>query len=121
MISIDKVIENLESLSYPVFTIDFGKPLRFSEGKGLMIPGIGDNEPFQKLRDIILKGIIQNPRIPTPHITLMHPGNSTCTDSDFRIIGQIQLPNKFVFTKISLIEKEENTKWKILREFELRR
>ena len=119
LLSIEKIIENLENLHYPIFTIEFSRPLRFSEGKGIMIPNMGDNEPFQKLREIILKGIIDNPRKPTPHITLMHPRNSTCTDSDFHNIERIQFPTKFVFRKISLIEQEENRRWKILREFEL--
>ncbi len=117
LVAIEKVIENLKSLYFPTFTIDFGSVQRFSEGKGVMIPAIGDNVQFQDLRALILKGVINNPGKQEPHITLMHPRNSTCTDSDFRKIEKMKLPTKLEFSKISLIQQEENSKWNILKSY----
>jgi len=48
----------------------------------------------------------------------MHPRNSTCTDQIFDTIKQISLPQRLLFTKISLIEQKIGKKWHILSEFE---
>ncbi|AEE54176.1 2'-5' RNA ligase family protein [Haliscomenobacter hydrossis] len=116
---IDQVIQNLQRLNQDSITIDFGPVIRFSEGKGVLIPAIGPNESFQQLRANILQGIIENPRLPEPHITLMHPRNATCTDEIFAQIAQYSLPRKITFKKISLIEQEIGMKWCILDEFHL--
>ena len=115
--AIEKVIENLENLRYPTFMIEFGGVQRFSDGKGVLIPGIGHNESFQALRALILKGVVNNPVKQEPHITLTHPRNSTCTDNDFSKIEKMKLPDKLEFTKISVIQQEEKSKWNILKSF----
>lgn len=117
---IDAVMRNLIGLNHGPITIEFGNMVRFSEGKGLMIPALGDNEPFQKLRAYILKGIIENPRKQEPHITLMHPRNSICTDAIFEQVKAHKLPHKIEFNKISLIEQEMGKQWHILEEFDLK-
>jgi 2'-5' RNA ligase len=117
---VDEVIRNLIGLNRGPITIKFGNMVRFSEGKGLMIPALGDNEPFQKLRAYILKGIIEHPRKQEPHITLMHPRNSICTDAIFEQVKAHKLPHKIEFNKISLIEQEMDKQWHILEEFELK-
>lgn len=99
--------------------IEFGEAVRFDNGKGLLLPGKGDNTEFQDLRRQILRGIIANPRIQEPHITLMHPRNSTCTDNIYRLIGKAKLPCKLEFKKISLIEQQDGGQWRIVQEFEL--
>ena len=117
---IDEVMRNLIGLNHDPITIEFGNMVRFSEGKGLMIPAFGDNEPFQKLRAYILKGIIEHPRKQEPHITLMHPRNSICTDAIFEQVKAQELPHKIEFNKISLIEQAMGKQWHILEEFELK-
>lgn len=117
---IENVVLNLTKLELNYITIDFGNVTRFSDGKGVFIPAIGKNEQFQKLRETILQGIIEEPRKHEPHITLMHPRNSTCTDSIFNKIEKMELPSKITFTKISLIEQKNEKKWSVLREFELK-
>ncbi len=117
---IDEVMRNLIGLNHDPITIEFGNMVRFSEGKGLMIPAFGDNEPFQKLRRYILKEIIEHPRKQEPHITLMHPRNSICTDTIFEQVKAHKLPHKIEFNKISLIEQEMDKQWHILEEFELK-
>jgi 2'-5' RNA ligase len=117
LIPIDKVIHNLEKLTFDGITIDFGAVIRFSDGQGVLIPSIGENEDFQNLRKQILEGIIENPRRQEPHITLMHPRNSTCTEAIFEEIKQIKLPKSVIFRRICLIEQELGGKWEIVKEF----
>lgn len=117
---IDKVIERLTNVDHSYISMQFGPAVRFSDGKGVLLPAIDNSEQFQKLREVLLLGTIPNPRKHQPHITLMHPGNSTCTDSLFEQIIRYKLPGRLVFTSISLIEQEERSKWKILRVFDLK-
>lgn len=115
----EKVILNLTRLRHGRITIDFGAPVRFSGGKGVLLPAIGTHESFQQLRERILQGIIEKPRTYEPHITLMHPRNAACTDELFEQIERCVFPDKIEFRKISLIEQETGKKWNVLEEFEL--
>lgn len=115
---ISKVLENIKALEYdrPI-VINFDSVERFENGKGVWLPASTDNHPFQELRKKILKGVIDNPRQHRPHITLMHPGNSTCTDDIFHSIKQCRLPNRLWFDKVSLIEQKQGGRWTILDEY----
>ncbi|MEP7371842.1 MAG: 2'-5' RNA ligase family protein [Chitinophagaceae bacterium] len=118
--SVEIAMQNLGKLNYSWITIDFGAAVRFSKGKGVLIPSYGDNEQFHQLRGFILKGTTKNPQWYEPHITLMHPRNSTCTDGIFQQIEKVGLPVKLTFRKVSLIEQEEKSKWNVLKEYELK-
>ena len=100
-------------------TIEFGKPTRFDNGRGLLLPAAIDNTEFYGLRRKVLAGLTDNPKKQEPHITLMHPGNSTCTDNIFELIQEIKLPTKLEFKKVCLIEQSNGEEWIILQEFEL--
>ena len=117
---IDQVLLNLENLYSGCITIAFGDVIRFSDGKGILIPAQKDNETFQQLRAKVLDGIMEQPRIHNPHITLMHPRNATCTDEIFDLIQKKTFPKAISFRKISLIEQKIGMKWNILKEFELK-
>ena len=114
----EKVLANLNNLSQPKIVIEFGAVTRFDNGKGLLMPAL-KNVAFQNLRKHILRGIIDEPREQEPHITLMHPRNSTCTDAIFSQVEKITVPTKFTFKTISLIEQKDGGPWKVLQEFEL--
>lgn len=116
----EKVLQKLAALNHRFVTVNFGKPIQFSDGKGVLIPADGDNIQFHQLRKDILKRINDNPRKHEPHITLMHPRNSTCTDTIFEQLETINFPTQIVFKQISLIEQEDNNPWKILKVFDLR-
>lgn len=116
---IEKVRQNLAKLNEGYITIDFGTVVRFSDGKGVLLPAAGNNESFQKLREKVLYGVIEKPRIHEPHITLMHPRNATCTDEIYEQIEQCTFPDKIQFRKVALIEQEPGMKWEILEEFQL--
>jgi 2'-5' RNA ligase len=119
--NLEKVISNLYSLTQQEIVIEFGKAVRFDNGKGLLLPAITDNIGFQDLRRQVLIGLNDNPRKHEAHITLMHPGNSTCTDAIFHHIEKLSLPKQLSFKKISLIEQEDGGQWNILQEFEFRK
>ncbi|TKC12541.1 2'-5' RNA ligase family protein [Pedobacter polaris] len=121
---LDTIIANIKSLKInkPIRII-FNDVERFENGKGALIPACKEGTPlvnhandhFHNLRDAILI----SPRKHLPHITLMHPRNSTCTDSIFEEIKSFKLPATLFFNKISLIEQKSGGKWKVLDEFSL--
>lgn len=115
--NLEQIIVNLSDLTEIAISIDFGRVTRFSNGNGVLLPTIGDNIEFHALRKRILHRLTDNPRMHEPHITLMHPRNSTCTDDIFRQIEEISLPTKLIFKKISLIEQREGVAWNVLQEF----
>jgi 2'-5' RNA ligase len=117
---IDRVVANLSRLTQANIVIEFGKVARFDNGKGLLLPATIGNFEFQELRKAILIGLIDNPRKQEPHITLMHPRNSTCTDNIFLEIERQSLPTRLEFGTISLIEQENGGKWRVLQEFEFK-
>jgi 2'-5' RNA ligase len=116
---IDRVTLNLEQLQFECFAINFGAVERFAQGKGVLLPAIGDNDVFQKLRSTVLNGIIDQPRQHAPHITLMHPRNATCTNEIFESIQKNSFPQQITFDQISLIEQEIGKKWQILKTYKL--
>lgn len=116
---LDLILANLKQLDFNSFSIEFDIPIRFNERKGVYLPTKNFPEQFHKLRKKILSGIIENPRIPEAHITLMHPRNSTCNDAIFEEIKNIPFPTKLMFSRISLIEQEIGEEWKIIKEFDL--
>jgi hypothetical protein len=117
--NLEQVISNLQSLRQEEIDIEFGKATRLDNGKGLFLPAITNNASFQALRRKVLFGLINNQRNQEPHITLMHPRNSTCTDAIFQQIKSVNLPTQIKFNTISLIEQENGGEWKILQEFQL--
>jgi 2'-5' RNA ligase len=104
-------------LTQSKIVIEFGKVERFDNGKGILIPATVGDAAFQELRRKVLVGLVDNPRKQEPHITLMHPRNSTCTDEIYSEIAEQSLPTTLEFGTISLIEQENGGKWRVLQEF----
>lgn len=119
--NLEQVLSNLLLLiqTQQNIYIEFGKVARFDNGKGLFLPATNDNKQFENLRRRVLSGLIDEPEKKEAHITLMHPRNSTCTDTIFELVEKINLPAKLEFKRISLIEQENGGQWKILKNFEL--
>lgn len=116
---IEKIIENLNSIKLMTpIQIQLNRAQRFANGKGVMLPAKGENLAFQELRKSVL-GLSEFPREHQPHLTLMHPRNSTCTDDIFAHIKEAALPTELSFDKIHLIEQTNGGKWNILKEFSL--
>ena len=117
---LQQIISNINTLKPSAITIHFAKPVRFAEGKGVLLPGMGNNTAFHSLRKLVLEGVHDKPRKQEPHITLLHPRNSTCTDEVFSEIGELVFPSAITFKKISLIEQADlNSKWELVQEFSL--
>lgn len=117
---LERINDNLNKLCFNSFDLEIGKPIRFSDYKGVLIPIIGNEVIFQNLRAEVLNGIIEFPRNQKPHITIMHPRNSSCTDEIFETINNLKLPNKLKFNKISLIEQTFGESWAVLQEYKLK-
>jgi 2'-5' RNA ligase len=116
--NLENVLKNFIKTIHQPVVINFGQVIRFAEGKGVLLPAVGENMGFHELRKSILPPSILINKA-DPHITLMHPRNSTCTDNIFEQIKMIKLPGKLQFKKGSLIEQVIGKKWNILKEFEL--
>jgi hypothetical protein len=112
------VLRNLQTiiLNEPI-RIDFEPIERFEHGKGLLMPAKTDNKAFHELRKMVLKDVIELPRIHLPHVTLIHPRNATCTDELFDQIKQYQFPTELYFNQISLIEQKNDGKWLVIEQF----
>ena len=118
--NLKQVVTNINCRAKKDISIEFGQVARFDNGHGVLLPSNGVNIEFQELRRQILPGLNDNPGNIEPHITLMHPGNSACTDKIFKKIQKINLPAKLNFKSISLIEQINGGQWKILQEWKLR-
>lgn len=116
---LEQVRKNLGRLSWPVLCLEFGPPVRFEDGKGLWLAGVGSLEDFWGLREAVLKGIVDAPARPHPHITLMHPRNSTCTDAIFEVVSGLPLPRRFWFKTVAYIEQVGDAAWRIVEEYPL--
>ena len=114
------VQKNLAELKVKPFHLELGPPRRFYEGKGVFLPVQDDQGQFKNLRVLVLKQVITKLRDHEPHITLMHPRNSTCTDLIFESIQRYELPLAVHITTISLIEQEIGEKWRVLKQYNLR-
>ena len=118
--NIDKVLDNLQNLDSSIITIQFGQATRFDNNKGVLLPASGDNEKFHQLREKILTALYMPVRRHEPHITLMHPRNSNCTDEVFEEIKSVNLPTRIKFDTVSLIEQIEGRQWQIIHRFNLK-
>jgi 2'-5' RNA ligase len=119
IVSINKVLDNLNILRHQPIVLNFGHAIRFDNGRGVLIPARGNNGQFQNLRQQILKGLDNNPRQHEPHITLLHPRNATCTDEIFETIVNANFPMRVNFNSLSLIEQLGGGKWETLKTFDL--
>lgn len=117
LVDIETVLHNIHQLPAWQLTLTFGRPIRFAEGKGVMIPALGSQEAFQQLRKDVLKGVLENPRLHQPHLTLIHPRNATCTDELFDFISGCAWPSQLEFRKLSLIEQNKGGPWQSLATF----
>ena len=118
--NIDKVLPNLQNLAPSTITIQFGQATRFDNNKGVLLPASGENDQFHQLREIILKVLNMPISRHEPHITLMHPRNSNCTDEVFEEIKSVSLPKSLKFDKVSLIEQIDGGQWQIINQFNLK-
>ena len=92
---------------------------QFADGRGVLLPATGDQPGFHALRRAALSDVVERPRLLEPHVTLMHPRNSTCTDAAFAAIVARALPQRLTFATVSLIEQADGGPWRVLEVFAL--
>jgi hypothetical protein len=121
LLDINQVRNNLGHISHTPVTIHFGSPERFGKnGEGSLLPALEPYTSFQQLRATALESVIGYPRLHQPHITLMHPRNSVCTDELFARILGFDFPQKISFDSLSLIEQKGQQPWHVLETYKLR-
>lgn len=119
LLLLPKVFDNIRSLRLQPITVTLGPPERFSEGRGLLLPGVGENAGFQELRKQVLKGVVAAPRHHHPHITLIHPRNGLCTTPVFDELKRYTFPAQLRFQQISLIYQQGENAWQLQEQFDL--
>ncbi len=115
----EAIFNNLNQLEASKIIIRFGQVKRFENGRGVVLPAFGDNEQYHLLRSKVLNNSGASVRRPEPHITLMHPRNSNCTDSNFTEIQKINFPTHLEFHTISLIQQINGGQWEVLKTYNL--
>lgn len=119
LLLLPKVFDNIRSLRLQPITVTLGPPARFAEGRGLWLPGVGENTGFHELRALLLKGVVATPRHQHPHITLIHPRNGLCTTAIFEELKQYTFPTQLRFRQISFICQQGENAWELQEQFEL--
>ncbi|HMX38881.1 MAG TPA: 2'-5' RNA ligase family protein [Saprospiraceae bacterium] len=115
-----QLLHTLRGLRAPVLSLQFGPPLRFHEGRGVLLPAQEPCKAFHDLRrKILAKEGATNPRHAAAHLTLMHPRNAACTAQIWREISGLSLPTSLTFSRISLIRQTDGGVWELLEEFGL--
>ncbi|MFN7844843.1 MAG: 2'-5' RNA ligase family protein [Pirellula sp.] len=101
-----KRLADLHPLS---LALTFGLPVR--EDDFVYLPVSQGIDSFHRLRTRLLGG---EPRIQTPHLTLIHPRNGKCTDAIYEDILLHLRPRTATFQRVSMIEQVDGGVWQIL-------
>lgn len=104
------ILEQLASLESIEIKLKILKPKRV--GKGLLLPSEDYWNHFKNSRE---KLGFKNSE--DPHLTLMHPRNSECTDDLYEEICKFQFPEEITFHQIHLIEQKAEGPWSVLKIF----
>jgi len=106
----------LSSLNTIDVKLVFDKPIRLEDGC-IMLPTQGSTASYDELRQKILGQLY---KVQTPHITLLHPRNSTGRNDDLASLSTYPLPTTVHFTAISVIEQIEAGTWNTVECFGVR-
>lgn len=105
----DALRARLESLCPFEITLEFGVPVRDHDFVFLPIrEGLDD---FHEFRCAIL---MKEARKQTPHVTIIHPRNGTCTYQVFADISATISPFQYTFREVTLIEQENGGVWNVI-------
>jgi hypothetical protein len=105
----DAVRARLESLCPFEITLTFGAPVR--EHDFVFLPVREGFDAYQVFR----RKLLLDARNQTPHVTLIHPRNGTCTDQIFAdISATIISPFQYTFREVMLIEQEDGGVWSVI-------
>ena len=110
-----EVVKRVERLQFPCFQVSFGDIERFYDGKGVFIPVLDPSGYLTQLR----RKLSVNDFDYDPHVTIMHPRNSRCTDETFTQLLKEPFPFQAGISSVSVIEQSNNSKWQITHQIEL--
>ncbi len=99
----------LESLCPFEITLEFGAPVR--DHNFVFLPVRSGLDDFHDFRCAIL---MRDARKQTPHVTLVHPRNGSCTDQVFADISATLSPFQYTFREVMLIEQEDGGVWSVI-------
>ncbi len=111
----DEFVSRVSALYAIDVQLSFGLPIR--ESNFVYVQAVGSTESFDALRDSLLATNDLIPRRHKPHITLVHPRNGTCSDSEFEQIACRYAPFSATFRCITLIEQTNDSRWKAMASF----
>ena len=106
----DSVVSWLREIGAVEVALSFGKPMR--EGNLVYLPALGGMSSFDALRKLLLAPNGAPPRVHSPYITLIHPRNGTCSDSDFAELAGACEPFSATFRNVTLIEQVDSLSWR---------
>lgn len=102
----------LKSIGPLAVTLAFGPPVR--DHDLVYLPVIGSTASFDALRESLLARPDLVVRPHTPHITLIHPRNGTCSDSALAAIAREHVPFQVTFRRATLIVQVDGGPWRNL-------
>lgn len=101
---------NLEALQPFELTLTFGSPVRDQDF--VFLPVCSGLDDFQAFRRKLLP---REPRNHTPHVTLIHPRNGSCTDEIFgELTASLRSPFQYTFREVMLIEQTDGGVWRVI-------
>lgn len=108
-----RIQSHVQQLSGHSVELQFGSPMK--EGNGVYLSAIEGVDAFHQLRQVVLEDT--DCRIQTPHITLVHPRNGTCSDADFEVISREcgGLDLSIMFSQITFIQQPPGRPWEAIR------
>ncbi len=105
----DTIRSRLETLCPFEITLEFGAPVR--EDHFVYLPVREGQDDFHAFRCAILD---EGARRQTPHLTLIHPRNGTCTDEIFAELSESISPFQYTFCEAMFIEQVDGGVWKVI-------
>jgi 2'-5' RNA ligase len=109
----EMLADRARNLSLPEIALRFGDPQL--ENGLLYLPCVGSTAEFDGLRAALLNS--PTARKHSPHITLIHPRNGTCSDESVDEIAGLLDPFEHVFGEIAFIEQWNGGAWQTLETF----
>ena len=104
-----RLVSRIRDLPLVQITMAFGTAVR--DGNLVFLPVVGGREQFDELRNYLLGNGTSRPRKHSPHATIVHARNRTCTDEVFaEILAKIQ-PFTTALHEIALIEQFGSGPW----------
>jgi len=105
----ERLVERAWNLMPMELVLGFGRPVR-QDGM-VWMPVVRGVEDFDAIREQLLSEGEVAPRRHTPHLTLVHPRNGTCSDTEFEALSNRLTPFEARFDRIHWIQQRDGGVW----------